>query len=140
MNRRQRIERIIDGVIRQAKMAAGTTELRFDDAAKTHLLLGLAGPADVYPRGDLYCSQIIELYGSAEVPALAAEFGGIETLDRVLSRYFDERLPWDVAAVELSVPQREKLAQLLEAARFRRMRYGLVPKLGARTIGIDLYA
>jgi hypothetical protein len=140
MNRRERIERIIDGVLRQAAIDAGTSQLRVDEASKTHLLLGLAAAADIYPRGDLYCSQVMELYGSAEVPELASEFGGIETLDTVLARYFDLRLPWPVAAEALGEKQRETLADLLDAARFRRMRTGLVPKLGARTLGIDLFA
>lgn len=118
--------------------------LLVDPASKTALLLGECPPADVLLFGDLYYSQVAELAGSAELPAASARLaelcGGGDVLDRVLCRFFDERAPWQSAAAELVPGVRELLEQALERARFRRARVGLVPKLGGRTLGIDLYA
>ena len=118
--------------------------LRIDPADKTALLLGEVPRADVLPLGDLYHSQLVTLIGHFEPPAavreLAALCGGTETLDRVLQRFFDERMPWERAAGDLSEGARRDLEGRLDAARFKRIRVGLVPKLGARTLGIDLQA
>ena len=111
---------------------------------KTALLLGTNPGADILLLGDLYYSQVAELAGSAsltpEQRALAAECGGTEALDRALSRFFDQRERWDTAVSDLSPAARARLRRALDAARFRRARLGLVPKLGPRTLGIDLYA
>lgn len=113
-------------------------------ASKTALLLGCAPAADVLPLGDLYATQVVALAGPVELPReieeLAAACGGAETLDRALQRYFDERRGWDAATAGLPGEAAAQLKERLEAARFRRIRIGLVPKLGARTPGIDLYA
>lgn len=113
-------------------------------ASKTLVLLGAAPAADVLPLGDLYASQVVALAGAAELPPevqeLAAACGGAETLDQVLRRHFDERRSWEAAAEPLSSPAATLLKKRIDAARFRRTHIGLVPKLGARTPGIDLYA
>ena len=118
--------------------------LRVDASNKTALLLGEVPPADVLPFGDLYHSHLVALIGPFEpaspVRELAALCGGTETLDRVLQRFFDERMPWERAAADLSAEARGDLRDRLDAARFKRIRVGLVPKLGARTLGIDLHA
>lgn len=122
----------------------GEGGLVVDPASKTALLLGACPNADVLLFGDLYYSQIVELAGSVPLPPavapLATACGGAEALDRVLHRFFDERAEWLAATAELPVVASELLAAALESARFRRTRLGLVPKLGARTLGIDLYA
>ena len=118
--------------------------IRIAAADKTALLLGEVPHADVLPLGDLYHSQLVTLIGPFEPPEslreLAAQCGGTETLDRILQRFFDERIPWDRAAADLSAGARGDLRDRLDAARFKRTRVGLVPKLGARTLGIDLQA
>jgi hypothetical protein len=118
--------------------------LRIHAASKTALLLGEAPHADVHPLGDLYHSQLVTLIGQFEpsegIRELAGLCGSTETLDRVLQRFFDERMPWERAAADLSEGARRELRHRLDAARFKRTRVGLVPKLGARTLGIDLQA
>ena len=118
--------------------------LRVDTASKTVLLLGAVPHADVLPLGDLYHTQIVALIGPAELGAPARELaslcGGAETLDGALQRLFDERRPWSHATRDLSGPAAQELKRHLDAARFQRTRVGLVPKLGSRTLGIDLYA
>ncbi|MGQ0813620.1 MAG: hypothetical protein ACT4O1_04065 [Gemmatimonadota bacterium] len=113
-------------------------------ASKTALLLGTAGSADVLPLGDLYHSQLVVLIGAVPLPPVVAELahacGGAETLDHALQRFFDERRDWAAATNELAPAARHMLEHQLDAARFRRARVGIVPKLGARTLGIDLYA
>ena len=52
----------------------------------------------------------------------------------------DERAAWSHATSDLSSTAGQELKQHWDAARFQRTRVGLVPKLGPRTLGIDLYA
>jgi hypothetical protein len=111
-------------------------------ASKTELLLaGPGAPANLYPLGDLYSSDlaqwgVIELHD--ELRALSREAGGIEPLDRVLRRLLDERRPADAAFADL--PHiRDAVMTRLQKTRFRRANLGIVPKVGARTIGIDLH-
>jgi hypothetical protein len=115
-----------------------------DPASKTALLLGTCPDADVLLFGDLYYSQVVELAGAVLLPpaaaGLAAACGGTEALDRALQQFFDERADWPSAAAELPTGAREQLEAAVESARFRRARLCVVPKLGARTLGIDLYA
>lgn len=126
------------------KDAVGPGSLRVAPDSKTALLLGSNPEADILLLGDLYYSQVVELAGSAALSAdqsdLAAACGGIDALDRALSRFFDQRERWDVAVTDVPPSARARLKQALDAARFKRARLGLIPKLGARTIGIDLYA
>jgi hypothetical protein len=111
-------------------------------ASKTELLLaGPAAPANLYPLGDLYSSELAS-WGVAElddrVRDLAQEAGGLEHLDRVLRKLLDERRPADAAFADL--PHiRDAVLTRLQNTRFHRANLGLVPKVGARTIGIDLH-
>jgi hypothetical protein len=122
----------------------GDGGLIVDTASKTALLLGACSNADVLLFGDLYYSQVVELAGAVTLPPavarLAESCGGAQVLDRVLSRFFDERAEWPKAADELPGFAREQLAVALESGRFRRARLGIVPKLTARTLGVDLFA
>ena len=111
-------------------------------SSKTALLLGAGEPADLLPLGDLFHTQLRELIGDHALPTglteLANALGGAETLDRVLQAYYDQRLDWGRATAGLDARARVLLEQQLEAARFRRGRVGMVPKVGGRTLGIDL--
>src|SRR5947207_11152433 len=103
MNRAQRIEQVVSGVVRQAFADAGATRvtvsgagadgrllatwcerafgsaavgadgLKLHPASKTALLLGAAPAADVLPFGDLYYSQVVELAGGAALDEAATE-------------------------------------------------------------------
>jgi hypothetical protein len=118
--------------------------LEVSAASKTALLLGIADRADLLPLGDLYQTQVAELTGETALPTglveLAKACGGAETLDRVLQRHYDGRREWTEAAAALDDRARDLLWQRLEAARFQRGRVGIVPKIGGRTLGIDLNA
>lgn len=129
----------------QARVTLHGTELAIvAPTNKTALLLGAETRADILPLGDLYYSQVQELAGEAGLPReyaqLAETCGGIPALDAALQGYFDGRLDWETATRKLSVPARSQLRAALDAARFRRQHVGTVPKLGSRTLGIDLYA
>ncbi|HEX6558987.1 MAG TPA: hypothetical protein VF021_05975 [Longimicrobiales bacterium] len=126
------------------KTVMGADGLRLHAASKTALLLGYVPPADVLPLGDLYHSQVVELAGSGEFPEpsaeLAAVCGGAASLDRALEQYYDRRMTWPAATAHLNAQAVADLGRALDAARFRRARMPLIPKLGGRTLGIDLYA
>jgi hypothetical protein len=114
-------------------------------ANKTALLLAPDPPPEPFlPLGDLFASQVAMLAGAWSAPQhvrdLAQSAGGIDALDRTLEEMFDRRLSPERATAALPASARQRLLDLVEASRFRRRRMGLVPKLGARTIGIDLFA
>ncbi len=75
----------------------------------------------------------------APVRVLAEAVGGIEGLDAVLIAHFDERRDLSSVLERVSEPAGGMLRDAVERARFARRRVGLVPKLGARTAGIDLF-
>ena len=114
-------------------------------ACKTALLLGdIFPPEPLLPLGDLYASEVVRLAGGCALPDAAARVaelaGGIEPLDAALRRLLEERADEDEAFAALSDPARRALLERLEATRFARRRPGLIPKLGRRTLGIDLFA
>ena len=111
-------------------------------ANKTQLLLSARlEPADLYPLGDLYASELIPWGGYVPDPDLddlVGKAGGIDRMDAALRRLLDERRPADAAFADL--PHiRDAVMTRLRKTRFRRAHNGLVPKVGARTIGIDLH-
>jgi hypothetical protein len=109
---------------------------------KTALLLGGRVPhADLLPLGDLWASQVERLTGRWSAPpdveAAAAAAGGVEELDAALRRMVDER--GEIAEVGFGGAAAEQLLEMYERGRFFRLRPRLVPKLTARTLGIDLF-
>jgi hypothetical protein len=123
-------------------LAGSEPALRVSPANKTELLLSDAvEAADLYPLGDLYASELTPWGGfvpDPDIEALAREAGGIDRMDAALRRLLDERRPADAAFADL--PHiRDAVMTRLQKTRFRRAHAGLVPKLGARTIGIDLH-
>lgn len=131
-----------------ARLEAGRGEpaLLAHPANKTALLLaGLDLPPEpLLPLGDLYATEVQALAGAwsapAPVRALADVAGGIGMLDGALRAYLDERRPLAEALSLLPEEARGRVFAALEAGRFGRRRVGLVPKLGARTLGVDLFA
>jgi hypothetical protein len=112
-------------------------------ANKTALLLGRNFPLEpLLPLGDLYASQVKELTGGYNLPdqvqSLAEAAGGINALDAALQLRFESWLPAEQAAEPLPKAARGPFLEAVRAGRFWRERAGLIPKLSARTIGIDL--
>ena len=166
-----RIAFIVRGVIRQALHDAGSAGVKFvgceqrqqqvvrswidvagssdssdailiSAANKTELLLGEPPRADIYPLGDLYASDIAQLWGSYDLGdttrRLADRAGGVRELDRALRGLLEERREPDQAFAHIA-SVRDDVLQRLEHNRFRLTHLGVVPKIGARTIGIDLF-
>ena len=119
--------------------------LSANPANKTALLLGRYFPAEpLLPLGDLYASQIRELAGGYNLPEdvqeLARAAGGIDRLDHALQRRFEARLPEEHVLTELPEAARGPFLEAVQGGRFWRQQAGLIPKLSARTIGMDLWA
>lgn len=124
-------------------LAARLGALLAHPSNKTALLLSRSAPPEsLLPLGDLYASQVAALAGGWSLPEevrdLAERLGGIEVLDGALMKLFEHRAP--AAALELGAGVGAELVARLDAARFARARVGLVPKLGRRTLGVDLFA
>lgn len=127
---------------RWCSLSFSAAGLSVNAANKTELLLGVPDAAALIPLGDLYASEVAAYAGSYELgPAgrsLADAAGGVERLDEALRRLLDERRA-PHAAFQHIPALREPVLRRLQATRFQRARLGIVPKLGARTIGIDLH-
>ena len=113
-------------------------------ANKTVLLLSGRLPwADILPLGDMWASQVEAVVsswsGPREIEDLAATAGGIVALDAALSRLIEAREDAATAFASLPGSAGQQLAVLYERGRFFRLRPRLVPKLGTRTLGIDLF-
>ena len=130
----------------EARLRARTGEsaLLANPANKTALLLGsMPPPEPLLPLGDLFATDVLALAGGWSAPppvrALAELVGGIEALDGALRAHFDERRPVEEAVAGLPAAARGTVLEAISAARFARRRMGLVPKLGPRTLGLDLF-
>ena len=113
-------------------------------ANRTALLLGGALPrADLFPFGDVPATQMQVLTGTWTAPTdvvqVAEAAGGIAALDAALGRWLDARENRASAFAALDAPVAQRVAEMYERGRYSRLRPRVVPKLGARTIGIDLF-
>lgn len=110
---------------------------------KTTLLLdGPLPPDPLLPLGDLYASEVAAVAGACTVPEaaerLAAAAGGIQVVDRALWRYLERREPPDAAFAALEPALAAELRALLARGCWSRVYGRVVPKLGERTLGVDL--
>jgi hypothetical protein len=111
-------------------------------ANKTALLLGGALPPEpLFPLGDLWAGEVAALAGGWSAPEpvrrIAKAAGGVEALDAALARLVDGR---DPAALDaLPAAAADEVRRALAAGRASRLFPRLVPKLGARTLGVDLF-
>jgi hypothetical protein len=114
-----------------------------DPSSKTALLLGGSlPPADLFPLGDLYASQVAVLAGGWSVPDRLRpiiEQIGAAALDESLMRLVEAREAPDLAFAGIDRTVADELTTLYERGRSGRLRRWLVPKLTARTLGIDLF-
>jgi hypothetical protein len=112
-------------------------------ASKTTLLLNGPLPrADLFPLGDVYASQVVELAKAWTVPPdLAGLIGsaGLAAVDAALQRLVDGRETPASACRDLPMEAAQELIHAYEGGRWYRLRRGLVPKLCQRTLGIDLF-
>lgn len=111
-------------------------------ANKTALLLGGELPPEPFlPLGDLWASEVEALAGDWSapdpVPQWAQTAGGIEALDAVLRRWTEERDPLALEDLPLKIANDARGS--LAAGRPSRIFPRLVPKLGYRTLGVDLF-
>jgi hypothetical protein len=113
-------------------------------ANRTALLLGGRLPvADLLPLGDVWASEVEALTGrwsgEAAVETLAAAAGGVAALDATLRRLLEQGADERSATAALPPDVAEELLRLYQRGRWSRLRPRTVPKLGTRTIGIDLF-
>lgn len=117
--------------------------LRAHPVNKTVLLLEGPPDAPLLPLGDLYASEVEALAGEwggpEELRVLAEAAGGIAALDGALRRWAEGRRALPEALAELPEAARADVASSLREQHWYRGRAGLVPKLGGRTVGIDLW-
>ena len=111
-------------------------------ANKTALLLGGELPPEpLLPLGDLWATEVAELAGGwsapPEVRRIATLAGGIETLDAALRAWADGRDA--VALGALPAEAADAVARALAAGRASRLNPRVVPKVGTRTLGVDLF-
>ncbi len=126
-----------------AEFADSEVTLTAHPANKTALLVGEFQPrVDLLPLGDLYATQVQQLSdgwtGDDAVHAIAAALGGIDRLDASLQQLLEGRMQVGSLGRSIGVVEAARVAEALRRSRFRRARTGLVPKLGSRTIGVDL--
>ena len=131
----------VEGEIRRLRARLVEGALPAHPANKTALLLGGELPPEpLLPLGDLWAAEVLALGGEVSVPpdvaALAEAAGGIEPLDDALRALVDGR---DPAALERLAPDvRDRARRMLAAGRASRRDPRIVPKLGVRTLCIDL--
>jgi hypothetical protein len=110
-------------------------------ASKTALLLrGELPPEPLLPLGDVWATDVAALAGGWSAPpqvaAVAEAAGGIEALDDALRGWIDGR---DRAALDrLPREAAERIRALLAAGSASRRNPRIVPKLGGRTLCLDL--
>lgn len=127
-----------------ARRMAGSDGLAADPVNKTVAVLFpelLAEP--LLPLADLYATQVRALGSDWSAPAVARAFieraGGVEAVDAFLVRHLEERRPMNEALTPIpGAPARHELAERFRAGWWWRRRVGVVPKLGTRTLGLDL--
>lgn len=110
-------------------------------ASKTALLLrGELPPEPLLPLGDLWATDALALAGGGGLPPEVAEIagaaGGIDALDAALRGWIDGR---DASALDrLPREAAERIRALLRAGSASRRNPRIVPKLGGRTLCVDL--
>ena len=109
---------------------------------KTALLLNAKLPPEpLLPLGDLWASEVAELAGGWSAPEpvrrIAEMSSGIEALDDALRAYVDRRDPAGLDT--LPADAADAVRRALAAGRAARMHPVLVPKVGTRTLGVDLF-
>lgn len=122
---------------------SGAGALLAHPANKTALLLGGELPPEpLLPLGDLWASDVAELArGEWSAPEPVRQIvdaaGGIEALDAALRRWIDRRDPAGLDALPDAAA--DAVRRAFAAGRASRLHSRITPKLGPRTLGIDLF-
>lgn len=105
------------------------------------LLSGDPPPDPLLPLADLYASEIEELTGDwsgpREVMEIARRSGGVAVLDAALRARLDGRDPHGLRSLPAEVAA--AVDALLARGRAARRAAWIVPKIGYRTLGVDLF-
>jgi hypothetical protein len=114
-------------------------------ANKTALLLSRDPPPErLLPLGDLYASQVRELAGACtlppEVDAVISAAGGLDAVDAALFAWLEQRLDLESALARLGTEAANLMRSQLRRNRAVRRWPRIVPKLGSRTLWVDLCA
>lgn len=109
---------------------------------KTALLLGGELPPEpLLPLADLWATQVAELAGGWSAPEavrrIAALAGGIEALDAALRGWAERRDASTIDALPGEAAHAVRTA--LASGRASRLHPRIVPKIGTRTLGVDLF-
>ena len=110
---------------------------------KTALLLGGELPPEpLLPLADLWACEVAQLGRGWSAPGavrrIAELAGGIEALDAALRAWAEGR---DAGAIERLLPTEgaDAVRRALAAGRASRLHPRTVPKIGTRTLGVDLF-
>jgi hypothetical protein len=114
-------------------------------ACKTVLLLASDVPPErILPLGDVYATEMADWAGGVSLPddvrALADMAGGLSKLDRALHAWLERRRPLEAALSELPGEARAAVSRRLLLNRAVRRWPRCVPKIGRRTLWIDVFA
>lgn len=115
--------------------------LHLGTANKTVLLLSPTQPAHpVFPLGDVYASELLELTGAASLPpclqGLPRE--DINAVDSALDAYYSDGEERTLALGRVPSEIREEIKEAWDMARKGWHLRPLIPKLGGATLGLDL--
>lgn len=135
---------VIDAEARRAvartRAAAGKL-LCASEIHKTALVLGTGLPPEVLlPLGDAWASEVAAVAGGCTLPAVleGLDPGALEAVDRALRAHLEKGVALEEALDPLETELRGRVAEALRRRPWGRFRTPLVPKLGDRTVGIDL--
>lgn len=111
-------------------------------ANKTALLLGGELPPEPFlPLGDLYAGEVAALAGGWSAPdavrRVIERAGGVEKVDDALRRAVDRRDPAGLGGLRPAEAKAVRAA--LARGRASRVHPRVTPKLGGRTLGVDLF-
>ena len=125
-----------------ARVIANREELIPVSAAnKTELIWAERLPPEpLLPLGDLYASQIHALAGActAPLPLLGIEPGRLRAVDKAIAQVVDDGVRPDVAFPELPTELRDAALSAMHRSAWKATLPPVVPKLGRRTLGVDL--
>ena len=108
---------------------------------KTQLIWGERLPPEpLLPLGDLYATEVRDLEGACTLPPQLTELDPdqLAVLDEALARVIDHGASTSLAFAGLPCELRDTASAALARSAWRGVLPPIVPKLGRRTLGVDL--